>query len=123
MIIKLLSSHLLIGTYIESFGFRYFKNFTNPEYAKSGAIMDSDIIIPPGPLTFPGSMLDHLRKLGMIVEIDDSIIYLREPYTAATAGEAVTPEQAKVLTHFDKKTVNFKIKLLCHWTDGNYEDL
>jgi hypothetical protein len=103
--------------------FRYFKNFTSPEYAKAGATIEETVVLSPGPLTFPATMLDQLRKLGLVVEIDDTVIYLREPYTAANAGVALTPEQAKMLTHMDKRTVNFSISMLCYWFDGSYEDL
>ena len=60
-------------------------------------------------------MLDQLRKLGLVVEIDDSVIHLREPFTAATAGVALTPEQAKMLAHLEKRTVDFSIKMLRYW--------
>lgn len=74
-------------------------------------------------MTFPATMLDQLRKLGLIVEIDDTVIHLREPYTAAIAGQALSPEQAKMLAHLDKRTVNFSIKMISYWFDGTYEDL
>lgn len=102
---------------------RYFTNFTSPEYAKAGAVLVEDVILPPGPLTFPGTMLDQLRKLGLVVEIDDTVIHLREPFTAAIAGAALTPEQAKMLAHMEMRTVNFSIKLLSYWYDGTYEEL
>ena len=68
-------------------------------------------------------MLDQLRKLGLVVEIDDTVIHLREPFTAATAGIPLTPEQAKMLAHLEKRTVEFSIKMLCYWFDGAYEEL
>ena len=102
---------------------RYFKGFKAPEFAKAGAILKETIVLQPGPLSFAGSMLDHLRKLGMIVEIDDGVVYLREPFTAATKGVPLTPEQAKTLTHMEKRTVDFKMKLLAYWTEGSYEEL
>ena len=105
------------------FSNRYFTNFTSPEYAKAGAVLEEDVILPPGPLTFPATMLDQLRKLGLVVEIDDSVIHLREPFTAASAGVALTPEQAKMLAHLEMRTVNFSIKMLCYWFDGTYEEL
>jgi hypothetical protein len=102
---------------------RYFNDFTSPECAKSGAIIEETIILSPGPLKFPATMLDQLRKLGLVVEIDDTVIYLREPFTASTSGVALTPEQAKVLTHMERKTVNFSIKMLCNWSDGSFGEL
>jgi hypothetical protein len=60
---------------------RYFKTFKAEEFAKAGAILDKDIVIPPGPLpghkSFPTSMLEQFRKLGMSVEVEDTVIMLR----------------------------------------------
>jgi mRNA turnover protein 4 len=68
-------------------------------------------------------MINQLRKLGMIVEIEDGLAYLREPYNAAKNGEPLTPEQAKVLVHFEKRLAEFKIDIACFWSNGNYEEL
>ena len=81
------------------------------------------VVYPPGPLPFPPSMLDQLRKLGMIVEIEDSQLLLREPFVGAKDGVALNPEQARVLTHFGKKLASFEIELMCHWTDGKFKSL
>jgi mRNA turnover protein 4 len=102
---------------------KYFKGFKAPEFAKAGAVLTENIVLQPGPLSFASTMLDHLRKLGLVVEIDDGILYLREPFTAAAKGVPITPEQAKLLTHMDKKTVDFTMKLLAYWTDGTFEEL
>lgn len=79
--------------------------------------------IAAGVLPFPTSMLDQLRKLGLIVEVDDSKIVLREPFVASAVGVPLTPEQAKVLTHFGLKTVPFSIKLEARWRDGEFFEL
>ncbi len=102
---------------------KYFKNFSSPEFAKAGAILEEDIVIPPGELTFPVSMLDELRRLGMIVEVEDSKVVLREAYTAATKGVPLSPEQAKILVKFDRKTINFTIRLECKWENGKFDEL
>jgi len=89
----------------------------------AGNIAEEDVVIPPGHLPFPVSMLDHLRTWGMIVEADDSKVILREPFVAAVAGEALTPSQAKVLVKMDMKTVEFTVQLLCKWEDRSFKDL
>jgi hypothetical protein len=58
----------------------------------------------------------------MVVEIDNGAIHLREQYVAAQKGIPMTPEQAKSLVHMDKKLIEFRIRLLCHWHDGIFED-
>ena len=101
----------------------YFNNFHPTEFAKAGELPTDAFIIPIGPLPskFNVSMLDQFRKLGMIAEIEDGQLMLREEYVAAKTGVPLTPEQAKVLTHFDKQLSIFKIKLECHWCNGQFE--
>lgn len=101
----------------------YFGNFRHPDFAKAGTIPTEDVIVKPGKLAFPGSMLDQLRKLGMIVELDDTKVMLRSAYVAARRGEAITPEQAKALVHLDKRITEFTIGLDCCWADGVFEVL
>ena len=103
---------------------KYFKNFHPAEFAKAGAIPNEDIIIilEPTDLSFQPSMLDQFRKLGMIVEINNGVIQLRSSFTAAEAGVPLTPEQAKVLVHFNMPIVDFKIGIECLWSDGEFEE-
>ena len=100
----------------------YFKKFKFVDYAKAGFVAGENVQIKAGPLDtkFPTSMMEQLRKLGMVVEIDTGVIILRESYTAAAKGQALTPEQCKVLVHFERKLSPFKISLASHWTDGKF---
>lgn len=59
----------------------------------------------------------------MIVEIDDGKVMLRESIKIATAGEPLTPSNAKILEKLGKKTAIFKVQLLCKWEDGEFEEL
>lgn len=92
------------------------------DYAKAGAVPEEDAVIPPGPLPFSVSMLDLFRKLGLIVEVENGVMMLREPYVAAAAGSTLTPEQAKVLTHMKKPLAEFRIQVVCGWSDGEFEE-
>jgi hypothetical protein len=67
--------------------------------------------------------VDHLRKLGLVLEIEDGKVMLRSEFTAAQKGEPITAEQAKVLVHLKKPLETFKVKLLCFWSDGQFEEL
>jgi mRNA turnover protein 4 len=105
---------------------KYFKNFSRPDFAKSGTIPEEDISMIPQvfPIEqFPVSMLDELRKLGMKVEIDDSKVALRETFSVCKAGVPITPEQARILVKMDKRLINFTIKLQCSWEDGSFIEL
>jgi hypothetical protein len=68
-------------------------------------------------------MLDELRKLGMIVEVENGKVVLREPMKVAEEGVPITPEQARILVKLDRKIINFTITLLCKWEDGEFEEL
>jgi len=101
----------------------YFRDFAHLDFAKAGTVPEEDIILKPGKLSFPGAMLDQMRKLGMIVELDDGKMMLRTTYVAAKKGVPLTPEQAKALVHLDRKIADFTIHLTCHWSNGVFETL
>ena len=92
------------------------------DYAKAGAIPDEDVVVPAGALPFSVSMLDLFRKLGLVVEVENGVMMLREPYVAAVAGSMLTPEQAKVLAHLKKPLAEFRIQIVSGWHDGEFEE-
>ena len=104
--------------------YRYFKHFHSDEFALAGHIPTTTIEIPPGPLPqFPISMMDELRKLGMVVEVDNGVLQLREVVVAAQSGVPLTPEQAKILVKFEKRIVQFTIELKGHWENGQFTEM
>jgi mRNA turnover protein 4 len=82
-----------------------------------------NVILEPGPLPFAVPTLDQYRKLGLVVEVDNGVMELREQFIAAEEGAPLTPEQAKVLVHLDQKVDEFKLHLSCVWNDGKFEEL
>lgn len=102
---------------------RYFSKFSSAEFAKAGAVPSENIVLEPGFVNFPVSMVDELRKLGLVVEVEDTNVVLRQTFTVATAGVPLTPEQAKILVKLDRKIVDFKINLISTWTDGKFTEL
>ena len=102
---------------------RYFNNVEEPEFAVAGNIPDETVVLEPGLTPFPVSVLDQLRTWGMIVEVDDGKVMLREPLKVATAGEPLTPSNAKILEKLGKKVATFRVELLCKWEDGEFEEL
>ncbi len=105
------------------FSFRFFKEFVRPDFAKAGTIPTSNITIPVGPVQFPPAMLDQLRKLGLILEIEDGVLVLKDSFIVAQAGVPLNPEQAKVLQHLNQPIEEFRIKLECVWNNGKFEEL
>lgn len=76
----------------------------------------------PGVLDFPVTMLDVLRKLGMVVEVEDGKVVLRTPITIAAVGVPLTPEQAKILVKLDTKIIEFKVKIEASWENGAFQE-
>jgi mRNA turnover protein 4 len=107
----------------DSSDFRYFGNYVKHDFGKAGTISQVDVILEPGPLPFNVSTLDQYRKLGLVVEVDNGVMMLREKFVAAEAGASLTPEQAKVLVHLDRKVDEFKLHLSCVWTNGQFEEM
>jgi mRNA turnover protein 4 len=102
---------------------RYFANYVKHDFGKAGTISQVDVVLEPGPLPFNVSTLDQYRKLGLVVEVDNGVMMLREQYVAAESGSSLTPEQAKVLVHLDRKVDEFKLHLSCVWTNGRFEEM
>jgi mRNA turnover protein 4 len=102
---------------------KYFKNFKRPDFAKAGEKASEDVILMPGMLEFPVSMLDQLRKLGMVVEVNQGKVELKVKWVAAKKGELLNAEQAKALVHLDKKLGLFQLTLDAFWHDGQFTEL
>ncbi len=102
---------------------KYFKKLKSPEYASAGDIVKEDVILEEGDLPFAGSMLDQLRTLGLVVELEEGVVNLKNRFVCATKGKALNPEQAKMLTHLGKKLGFFTLTPVCYWADGSFEEL
>jgi mRNA turnover protein 4 len=102
---------------------KYFKKFSYKDFAKAGTVLDDEIVLEPGFLDFPVSMVEELRLLGMVAEADNGKVALRSRIVVAKSGEPITPEQAKILVKMDMRTVDFKLSLLAEWTDENFTEL
>ena len=85
-----------------------------PEFAVAGFVPDTHQTIEAGPLSFPTSMADQLRKLGLNLEIKDGL-HLLENKVLATPGTPLTAEQAKLLKLFDLKLDTFRPTITHVW--------
>ena len=68
-------------------------------------------------------MIDELRKLGLIVEVEDGCLVLRSSVTVCAKDVPLTPEQARLLVKLDSKIINFKINLEAMWTNNTFKEL
>lgn len=106
---------------------RYFASLSEPDYARAGTRSTAEIVITEDKMEhFPVSMMEQLRKLGMPVEIKQGKVVYRDglnSYRICKKDEVLSAEQCKLLKHFDIKLVNFEVKLLCRWSDGEFVEM
>lgn len=102
----------------------YFGKLSISDYPRSGFVATEEVTIKEGPLPqFIGSMIESLRGLGLPVDLKKGSIVLTRDYTVCKAGQTLTPEQAKLLQHFDRKMAEFRLEMLSVWSGGKYERL
>lgn len=106
----------------------FFQNFSEPDFARAGFESPRDVIITNEMLfNHPVSMLDQqFKKQGLPVEIKNGKIVLtngKEEHRLCKAGEVLSPEKCRALTHFGIKLSEFRVKLVCRWSDGEFEEM
>jgi len=102
----------------------YFSKLSVSDHPRSGFVATETVTIPEGPLPqFIGSMLESLRGLGLPVDLKNGAIVLTQNYTICKPGQTLTPEQAKLLVHFDRKMAEFKLVVLSAWSKDKYQRL
>lgn len=102
----------------------YFAELSEVDYARSGFVATETVKIPQGPLPqFIGSMVESLRTLGLPVDLKKGAVVLNQDHTICKEGQTLTPEQCKLLQHFDRKMAEFKLVTLSSWSKGTYTRL
>ncbi|TMW68482.1 hypothetical protein Poli38472_005950 [Pythium oligandrum] len=102
----------------------YFNKLSFTDFARSGFVATEAVSVPEGPLPqFIGSQLESLRTLGLPVDLKKGVVVLRQDYTICKEGQTLTPEQARLLQHFDRKMATFKLTPLSVWSKGSFERL
>eukprot|EP00735_Rhodelphis_limneticus_P014358 TRINITY_DN8370_c0_g1::TRINITY_DN8370_c0_g1_i1::g.29082::m.29082 TRINITY_DN8370_c0_g1::TRINITY_DN8370_c0_g1_i1::g.29082 ORF type:complete len:243 (+),score=51.19,sp/Q9UKD2/MRT4_HUMAN/51.13/2e-75,Ribosomal_L10/PF00466.15/2.2e-18,RNase_H_2/PF13482.1/0.016,RNase_H_2/PF13482.1/3.6e+03 TRINITY_DN8370_c0_g1_i1:43-771(+) len=97
----------------------WFENYCETDYARSGYVASETVELPEGPLDDqPHSLETTFRKLGMPTALKNGVIVLRKDFTVCRIGEALTPEQARILKHLNKPMAEFRIKLHAVWSEG-----
>jgi mRNA turnover protein 4 len=106
----------------------YFEKLSVEDYARSGTVSSRSVTITNEQIeTHPVSMVELFRKLGLPVEVNNgrvSFVGGRKEYEVCGAGEVLSVEQCKILTHVGVKLSTFTIDLVCRWEkdDGAVEE-
>ncbi|XP_075238210.1 ribosomal protein LP0-like isoform X2 [Lycorma delicatula] len=101
---------------------KWFKQYEERDYAKSGFIATDTVHLDEGPLPdFPHSIEPHLRQLGLPTSLQRGVVTLVKEHTVCNVGDILTPEQARILKLLGNQMAVFKLKLRCMWSNGTFE--
>ncbi|KAI9313268.1 ribosomal protein L10-domain-containing protein [Dichotomocladium elegans] len=105
----------------------YFKNYRQPDYARSGAVATDTIVIPEGPVMrgvdpMPHNMEPLLRQLGMPTSLKNGIVTLSSPYTICREGDTLSTNQAHLLKLFYHQLAEFRVQLMCCYHNGETKE-
>ena len=102
----------------------WFKDFHQPDFARSGNIANRTVIFPAGPVMqhhsdppepFPHNEEPQLRKLGLTTVMKRGVPRLDVAHTGCEKGKPLTPEQAQLLKLAGEKMVEFRVGLKARW--------
>ena len=100
----------------------YFENLVEEDFARAGSIAPRKIVVTNEMLyNFQVSMVEQFRKLGMPVEVNNGKLVLigsRKEYVVCEEGQTLTVEACKILVQFGIKVSEFRLDLVCHWTNN-----
>ncbi|CAK9832109.1 mRNA turnover protein 4 homolog [Anthophora retusa] len=89
---------------------RWMEEYEEIDYARAGFVSQETIILPEGPMpNFSHSIEPHLRQLGMPTALQKGVVTLIKEYIVCKKGQALTPEQARILKLLDKQLATFKL--------------
>ncbi|OAD52222.1 mRNA turnover protein 4 like protein, partial [Eufriesea mexicana] len=89
---------------------QWMKEYEEIDYARSGFVAQETITLHEGPMAdFSHSIEPHLRQLGMPTALQKGVVTLIKEYTICKKGQALTPEQARILKLIDKPLATFKL--------------
>ena len=95
------------------FKFRFFSDYSCPDFARSGNIATEDVKIEAGPLEkFQHTMEPQLRQLGMHTSLKKGIVTLDIDFQLCKKGDKLTPEQARLLVSSQIKILSLNIHIL-----------
>jgi mRNA turnover protein 4 len=102
----------------------WFKDFHQPDFARSGNLATRTVVLPAGPVMqhhsdppepFPHNEEPQLRKLGLSTVMRRGVPTLDVAHTVCEKGKALTPEQAQLLKLTGEKMVEFRVGLKARW--------
>lgn len=108
----------------------WFKDFHQPDFARSGNRASRTVTLPAGPVMqhhsdppepFPHNEEPQLRKLGLTTVMRKGVPTLENPHTLCEKGKVLTAEQAQLLKLTGEKMVEFRVGLRARWDSTTAE--
>lgn len=108
---------------------QYFeKDTVERDFARAGSISPERVVITSEMVaTHPVSMVEQFRKLRLPVEVQNGKVGFvsgdNTEHVVCKEGQALSAEACKLLVHFGVKLADFRISLVCNWSNGAFESL
>jgi mRNA turnover protein 4 len=108
----------------------WFKDFHQPDFARSGNRASRTVILPAGPVMqhhstppepFPHNEEPQLRKLGLKTVMRKGVPTLENPHKLCEQGKVLTAEQAQLLKLVGEKMAEFRVGLMARWDSATGE--
>ncbi|KAK4051286.1 mRNA turnover and ribosome assembly protein [Microbotryomycetes sp. JL221] len=94
----------------------WFKDFTKPDFARSGNKVEQTFELPEGPIVLqegegpaPHSLEPQFRKLGLQTYLVKGVPTLKAPHTVCKQGDTLNSNQVNLLKMFNKQFATFQI--------------
>ncbi|GAM88913.1 hypothetical protein ANO11243_069470 [Dothideomycetidae sp. 11243] len=113
---------------------RFFEDYTEMDYARSGVKATRDVIVPAGQVysrvgevpaeedtPVPHSVEVTIRKWGMPTKLDKGKVLLDQEWQLCREGETLNSHQTALLKLFGIAMVEFKIKVRAYWEKKDEE--
>lgn len=108
----------------------WFKDFHQPDFARSGNRASRTVVLPAGPVMqhhsdppepFPHNEEPQLRKLGLSTVMRKGVPTLEGSHKLCEEGKVLTAEQAQLLKLIGEKMVEFRVGLRTRWDSATGE--
>ncbi|CAH8465293.1 unnamed protein product, partial [Dicrocoelium dendriticum] len=97
---------------------KQFDAFRSSEFARPGVLASQSVTIVAGPLQkFSHTMEPYLRQLGLEVKLVRGVIHLEKDHKVCERDEVLTPEQCRILKHFDVQMSEFRVAIIASWSE------
>jgi len=100
----------------------FFRTYKEQDFARAGLVSSETITLPVGPCEmFPHSIEPYLRTELMVpTSLQKGVVHVEKEFVVCKSGEALTPEQARLLKLMNIKMSEFTFELSCMWSGGKF---